>query len=226
MANCISSSVISKSALTTFHRASTPKPCHAPVLATPVASLVAFRLPPNCRPVSARAAYRTSWDPMISACGPSDNQRWRGSGQRSYGKWTEQARDSMWFPVDVEENAQEYTFVADVPGLGKNDIKVQVNKNRELSISGERRRRASTASSSSDTSNDVEGQGSESSKASAPTMQRTRQERRFGSFRRTWNLPEDADVSQIRASVDQGVLTLVVNRVQPVEPEVTEIAIN
>lgn len=103
---------------------------------------------------------------------------------------------------------------------------VQVNKNRELSISGERRRRASTASSSSDTSNDVEGQGSESSKASAPTMQRTRQERRFGSFRRTWNLPEDADVSQIRASVDQGVLTLVVNRVQPVEPEVTEIAIN
>ena len=30
----------------------------------------------------------------------------------------------MWFPVDVEETAQEYTFVADVPGLGKNDIKV------------------------------------------------------------------------------------------------------
>lgn len=30
----------------------------------------------------------------------------------------------MWFPVDVEETAQQYTFVADVPGLGKNDIKV------------------------------------------------------------------------------------------------------
>lgn len=57
-------------------------------------------------------------------------------------------------------------------------------------------------------------------------MQRKRQERRFGSFRRTWNLPEDADVSQIRASVDQGVLTLVISRVQPVEPEVTEITIN
>lgn len=101
---------------------------------------------------------------------------------------------------------------------------VQVNKDRELSISGERRQRASTASSC--TSDDVEGQGSETSKASAPNMQRKRQERRFGSFKRTWNLPEDADVSQIRASVDQGVLTLVVNRVQPVEPEVTEIAIN
>ena len=30
----------------------------------------------------------------------------------------------MWFPVDVEETAQEYSFVADVPGLVKKDIKV------------------------------------------------------------------------------------------------------
>lgn len=176
----------------------------------------------------------------------------------------------MWFPVDLEETAQEYTFVADVPGLGKNDIKVpllscqvvsrgsslssavplyscllqsgsltdilrklpacfaqvQVNKDRELSISGERRQHSSTASSGSGISNDSEGQGSDSSKASPSKMQRKRQERRFGSFRRTWNLPEDADVSQIRASVDQGVLTLVISRVQPVEPEVTEITIN
>lgn len=162
---------------------------------------------------------------MTGACGPSYNQRWRGSRQRSFENWTEQT-DNMWFPVDLEETAQEYTFVADVPGLGKNDIKVQVNKDRELSISGERRQHSSTASSGSGISNDSEGQGSDSSKASPSKMQRKRQERRFGSFRRTWNLPEDADVSQIRASVDQGVLTLVISRVQPVEPEVTEITIN
>ena len=53
-----------------------------------------------------------------------------------------------------------------------------------------------------------------------------RQERRFGSFKRTWDLPEDADVSQIKASVDQGVLTLVINRTQPAEPEVTTIPIS
>lgn len=61
---------------------------------------------------------------MTGTCGPSYNQRWRGSGQRSFEKWAEQANNNMWFPVDVEETAQEYTFVADVPGLGKNDIKV------------------------------------------------------------------------------------------------------
>ena len=104
-------------------------------------------------------------------------------------------------------------------------LQVQVNKDRELSISGERRQRSSTASSSN-SRGDGEVQGSESSKASASEVQRKRQERRFGTFRRTWNLPEDADVSQIKASVDQGVLTLVINRTQPVEPEVTEIPID
>lgn len=210
---------------------------------------------------------------MTGACGPSYNQRWRGSGQRSFEKWAEQANNNMWFPVDVEETAQEYTFVADVPGLGKNDIKVlvspsllgshalsclcnvckrtlhdlpcvwgcqenrccltslsfaqvQVNKDRELSISGERHQPSSTGSSSSNASDDVKVEGSEGSKASHSKVQRKRQERRFGTFKRTWNLPEDADVSQIRASVDQGVLKLVISRTQPAEPEVTEIPIN
>ena len=103
---------------------------------------------------------------------------------------------------------------------------VQVNKDRELSISGERQQRSSTASSSSSTSDDAEGQGSDSTKTSTPKVQRKRQERRFGSFRRSWNLPEDADVSQIKASVEQGVLTLVISRMPPVEPEVTDIPIN
>ena len=105
-------------------------------------------------------------------------------------------------------------------------VQVQVNKDRELSISGERRQHSSTASSSSKTSDDIEVEGSEGSKASASKVQRKRQERRFGTFKRTWNLPEDADVSQIKASVDQGVLTLVISRTQPVKPEVTEIPIN
>lgn len=100
---------------------------------------------------------------------------------------------------------------------------VQVNKDRELSISGERNQ---PSTSSSSTSDDAKVQGSESSKASASKAQRKRQERRFGTFKRTWNLPEDADVSQIKASVDQGVLSLVISRIQPAEPEVTEIPIN
>lgn len=61
---------------------------------------------------------------MTGGCGSSYNQRWRGSGQRSVAMWADQANNSLWVPVDFEETAQHYTFVADVPGLGKNDVKV------------------------------------------------------------------------------------------------------
>ena len=106
-------------------------------------------------------------------------------------------------------------------------LQVQVNKERVLSISGQRQQRS--ASSTKGSSNvDVEDTSTSTSKsdASESKIQRRRQERRFGTFKRTWNLPEDADVSQIKASVEQGVLTLTINRIQPAEPEVTDIPIN
>lgn len=116
---------------TTYSRASSCRSQHAPVVAKASAGLVASRLPSCSRSVSAKAysncgnarMYGT-WSPVIGACGPSYNQRWRGSGQRSFEKWAEQVSRNMWFPVDVEETAEVYTFVADVPGLGKDDIKV------------------------------------------------------------------------------------------------------
>jgi len=108
------------------------------------------------------------------------------------------------------------------------NLQVQVNKDRVLSISGERQQRSSSpsaASTSSSSSAEVDVDGSEGSNT-AQKVQRKRQERRFGTFKRTWNLPEDADVSQIKATVDQGVLSLTINRVQPAEPEVTNIPIS
>ena len=104
-------------------------------------------------------------------------------------------------------------------------LQVQVNKDRVLSISGERLQRSKSSSASTSKSDTVDVNASEGQK-SDQKAQRRRQERRFGAFKRTWNLPEDADVSQIKASVEQGVLTLVINRTQPAEPEVTTIPIN
>ena len=100
-----------------------------------------------------------------------------------------------------------------------------MNKERVLSISGQRQQRS--ASSTKGSSNvDVEDTSTSKADTSESKVQRKRQERRFGTFKRTWNLPEDADVSQIKASVEQGVLTLTINRIQPAEPEVTDIPIN
>ena len=49
---------------------------------------------------------------------------------------------------------------------------------------------------------------------------------RFGSFKRSWTLPEDVDLSSINARVEKGVLTLTLHRVKPVEPEITTINID
>ena len=102
-------------------------------------------------------------------------------------------------------------------------VQVQINTNSVLSISGSRQQRFSSQASSN-----AEVVGSEGSNfnASGMQVQRRRQERRFGSFNRTWNLPEDANVSEIKASVDQGVLTVVVSRVQPTKSEVIEIPVS
>ena len=76
---------------------------------------------------------------------------------------------------------------------------VQVNKDRELSISGERRQRSFTASPSSP-SDDGEVQASESSKASASEVQRKRQEPPI------WNIQKDMESARrCRCLADQGV---------------------
>ncbi len=99
---------------------------HVCIFARPASKPVACRLQSNSRVVIARGGYGNNcWN--AGDCRPAYNQRqWRSGPnmQRSFEKWAEQATNNMWFPVDVEETAEQYTFVADVPGLGKNDIKV------------------------------------------------------------------------------------------------------
>ena len=123
---CVTAASVSLSAAATAARTTTAEPCacvHA--YSRPGAGPPGFRLRPN-RAHLAKAVNSGCWGTM-SGCGPSMNYRRWTSGpnmERSFREWAEQASNNMWFPVDVEETAQQYTFVADVPGLGKNDIKV------------------------------------------------------------------------------------------------------
>ena len=48
-------------------------------------------------------------------------------------------RDSIWNPaVDVKENEKSFVLTADIPGLTKKDVKINVS-NRVLTIHGERK---------------------------------------------------------------------------------------
>lgn len=98
-------------------------------------------------------------------------------------------------PADVKEYPNSYVFVIDMPGLKSGDIKVQVEEDNVLNISGERKRE------------EEEG------------AKYVRMERRIGKFMRKFVLPENANTEKIAAVCKDGVLTVTVDKLPPPEPK-------
>jgi HSP20 family protein len=88
-------------------------------------------------------------------------------------------------PIDVHETADEYVITAELPGLRRDDIHVQVRDGR-LQLSGERR--------------ECGGRLCE---------QYHRVERGHGSFNRTFQLPLPVDGDRVTADLRDGVLTVI-----------------
>jgi HSP20 family protein len=87
---------------------------------------------------------------------------------------------------DVTENKDAYVFKADVPGVKRDDIEITTMGNR-LTVSGKRE-------SESETKNDTY----------------YAYERQYGSFTRSFTLPEGADLEHAKSELKEGVLTLVI----------------
>ncbi len=91
---------------------------------------------------------------------------------------------SGWIPpIDVHETADEYVITAELPGLGRDDVHIQVQDGR-VQISGQRRERQ------------------------VPCEQYHRVERGHGRFSRAFALPDAIDVSQVVAELQDGILTI------------------
>ncbi|KAH7832952.1 hypothetical protein Vadar_001718 [Vaccinium darrowii] len=100
-------------------------------------------------------------------------------------------------PADVKEYPNSYVFIVDMPGLKSGDIKVLVEDDNVLLISGERKRE-------------------EEEKEGAKYV---RMERRVGKFMRKFVLPENADTEKVSAVCQDGVLTVTVPKLPPPEPK-------
>jgi HSP20 family protein len=95
------------------------------------------------------------------------------------------AAGSFWAPViEVYQRNDEFVVRADLPGLKKEDVKIDVTDNA-LTIQGERRQEEET-----------ERRGV------------YRSERSYGSFYRTIPLPEGAITDQAKATFNSGVLEI------------------
>ncbi len=104
-----------------------------------------------------------------------------------------------WAPsVDISEQEDKYQIKADLPGVDKKDIKITL-EDKVIRISGEKRTEKES--------------GDKESK-------NHRMERFFGSFSRSFVLPESVAEEQIEASYKDGVLTLDIPKARkaPAEP--------
>nr|AAC36312.1 cytosolic class II small heat shock protein HCT2 [Solanum lycopersicum] len=111
-------------------------------------------------------------------------------------KYVRDAKAMAATPVDVKEYPDSYVFVVDMPGLKSGDIKVQVEEDNVLLISGERKR-------------EEEKEG----------VKFIRMERRVGKFMRKFSLPENANTDAISAVCQDGSLTVTVQKLPPPEPK-------
>ena len=105
--------------------------------------------------------------------------------------------------IDWKETPEAHVFKADVPGLKKEEVKVEVEDGNVLQISGERNKEQ---------------------EEKTDTWHRV--ERSSGRFMRRFRLPENAKTEQIRASMENGVLTVTVPKDEVKKPEVKSIQIS
>ncbi len=106
-----------------------------------------------------------------------------------------------WLPaMDLTETTDEFVLTADLPGLGEDDVKIEL-VDRVLTVSGERTR---------ETADEKAGY--------------RRVERAFGSFSRSLTLPQGVDGEAISASFDRGVLEVRIPKPEQRKPRTISIA--
>lgn len=137
----------------------------------------------------------TTWDPfesLMSLQGEVDdlfNKRLRTSRNLSN-------LSSDWAPVvDIHEDKESFTFDVEAPGVDKADFDVKVEDNI-LSIKGER-------------------------KSHTEDKDKTfyRVERSYGSFMRSFSLPETADAEKVNAEYKNGVLHIKIGKKETAKPK-------
>ncbi|XP_021769112.1 class I heat shock protein-like [Chenopodium quinoa] len=139
------------------------------------------------------------WDPF-------EGFPFAGNLNQSLSSGSTSARDTASFVnarIDWKETPEAHVLKADLPGVKKEEVKVEVEDGKVIQISGERNREK-------EEKND--------------TWHRV--ERSSGKFLRRFRLPENAKMEEIKANMENGVLIVTVPKVEEKKPQLKSIDIS
>lgn len=104
-------------------------------------------------------------------------------------------------PVDIYEDAHQLVLKLEVPGIKQEDLDVKL-ENQTLTVKGERK---------------FEKDEKEENFH--------RIERRYGSFTRTFTLPQTVDTAAVKANYENGVLTIALAKKEAAKPKQVQVEI-
>ena len=116
---------------------------------------------------------------------------------------TEALTVAQWAPsVDITESDDAYTIKAEIPEVKKEDVKVTMEDGR-LTIQGERKQ-------------EKEEKG----------KRFHRIERAYGSFMRSFDVPDNVEEGRVKADFKEGMLTLTLPKSEKAKPKAVEVKVS
>ena len=126
--------------------------------------------------------------------------RWHRDFDQFFGAETPRA-NVAWIPsVDVREESDRFVVQADLPGVAEKDVDISLTGN-QLTLSGKRE-----------------------AKQKKDDERYHSFERSFGSFTRSFTLPDSVDAENITANYDNGVLSIIVPVAERAKPRKIQVA--
>jgi HSP20 family protein len=135
----------------------------------------------------------SDWEPFSMLRGML---RWDPFRDMGLPMWSAEDREGMFLPrFEIKETKDSFLFKADVPGVKEQDIDISVSGN-QLTVKGHR---------------EAERQEQDDTYFTS--------ERSYGTFSRSFTLPNSVDVDHIRAEIAHGVLTLAIAKRPELQPK-------
>lgn len=120
-----------------------------------------------------------------------------------YPETEEELERGTWAPaVDIHETEDSFVVKADLPGVNKDDIQIDLNDNT-ITFKGERKFE---------------------NKVSKDNYIRV--ERSYGTFVRSFTLPQNVDAEKIKAAYKDGVLELTLPKKEEAKPKQIKVEVN